>query len=289
MKMGALVLAASLLLVGCGDGTPPSAYKHPRDQFFAAVPLPFINDEFGPCLRTTDGELRRLPDAECYRLSEPQRLRGVAVTGFETGSFYPGRTTVPHEHDRSDIWIELDRRILPDHLRNGCRRDCAVYLDFVGRRTAVPGSYGHFGVSKHQVIIDRLLHATMACQVEVGTKRLFVGTPECHGQLPKRRMSGVWVLGHEYSVFYEGEDDAPELPSRGYSETWLEVDPSKVLQPYGIEFDGETHAYRVNFIGTSSDAPGIYGHWGAYSRGALVLNMIELKEIPLGRSGALNS
>jgi len=159
MRRPALVLV-TLLLAGCGGGNPPSAYKHARDQFSAFVPLPMIDADFVPCFRTINGEPGRLADADCYNFTEPQRMRGVAITRFETGSFYPGRSTLPPGDDGSDIWVEIDPRVLPANVRSDCRRGCALYLDFVGRRTAVAGHYGHLGMSKHQIVVDRVLSAT---------------------------------------------------------------------------------------------------------------------------------
>ncbi len=149
------------MLVACGDGTPPSAYKHPRDQFFAAVPLPFVNDDFEPCFRTNRGVPGRLADSECYRFAQPQRMRGVAVTGFETRRFYPARTTLPNPEERSEVWIGLEPQLLPQNVRGRCIKGCALYLDFVGRRTAVQGSYGHMGLADHMVVVDRVFRANV--------------------------------------------------------------------------------------------------------------------------------
>src|SRR5215207_4158232 len=102
MRRPAIVFVA-LLLAGCGDGNPPAAYKHSRDQLFAVVPLPTVDADFVPCFRTINGQPGRLIDAECYNFTGPQRMRGVAITGFETGSFYPLRTTLPQNGERSDI------------------------------------------------------------------------------------------------------------------------------------------------------------------------------------------
>lgn len=159
MKTCAYICAASLLLVGCGNGTPPSAYQHLRDQFFAAVPLAFIDDDFMPCFRSSDGQPARLSDRECYRLAEPQRMRGVAVTGFEAGSFYPALRTLPQQGQRSEFWLELEPRVLPLNVRNRCIQGCAVYLDFIGRRTVARGSYGHMGLATHMVVVDRVFGA----------------------------------------------------------------------------------------------------------------------------------
>jgi len=154
-----MTVAASLVLGGCSEGTPPSAYQHARDRFFATVPLTMFDDDFYPCFRTVDGQPARLSAADCYRLTAPRRMRGVARTGFETGSFYPGRTTLPQADERSDLWIELDPRVLAPDVRRSCAEGCAVYLDFIGRRTAVRGRYGHMGLASHIVIVDRVLSA----------------------------------------------------------------------------------------------------------------------------------
>jgi len=98
---------------------------------------------------------------DCYRFSEPRRMRGVAITGFETGDFFAGRTTVPKENQSSDIWIEVDPGVLPTNVRDSCRTGCSIYLDFLGRRTAVEGHYGHMGMSKHQIVVDRVLYARL--------------------------------------------------------------------------------------------------------------------------------
>ena len=171
VRTRAAISTLSLLIVGCGDGTPPTAYKHPRDQFFAAVPLPFINDDFMACFRRNEGQPSRLPDRECYRFTEPQRMRGVALTGFETGSFHPARTTLPQSEERSEVWIGLEPHVLPQNVRGRCMEGCAVYLDFVGRRTAVEGGYGHMGLRSHMVVVDRVLEANVLGERPFSTHR----------------------------------------------------------------------------------------------------------------------
>jgi len=78
-----------------------------------------------------------------------------------TGDFFAGRTTVPKENQSSDIWIEVDPGVLPTNVRDSCRTGCSIYLDFLGRRTAVEGHYGHMGMSKHQIVVDRVLYARL--------------------------------------------------------------------------------------------------------------------------------
>jgi hypothetical protein len=148
-----------LLLGGCGDGMPPSAYEHPRDRFFAAVPMAWLNEDFEPCFRTIHGVAGRLADAECYRLTEPRRMRGVAIRGFEAGSFHPGLERRPPPGERTRFRLELDPLLLPAGARTRCADGCAIRLDFVGRRTAVEGHYGHLGSAEHLIVADRVLDA----------------------------------------------------------------------------------------------------------------------------------
>lgn len=120
------------------------------------------------------------------------------------------------------------------------------------------------------------------CYVHQDGQKLFMGTADCLKTLPARRMHGVWVLGHEYSAFYEGsEAPVPVRSPEGHSgrEVWLEVDVETTLRRFGKKFDGKTRQYEVDFIGTKSDVPGYYGD-GLFKRGALVLKMMSLQELP---------
>ena len=143
------------------SGSPPAAYEHPRDQVFAAIPLTMIDADFAPCFRTINGRSARLADAACYSFTNAERMRGVSISGFETRSFYPGRSTLPQGGERSGFWMELDPRLLPTDVRSRCREGCALRLDFIGRRTAVQDAYGHMGMAGHIVLVDRVLEATL--------------------------------------------------------------------------------------------------------------------------------
>lgn len=127
---------------------------------------------------------------------------------------------------------------------------------------------------KSESLADR---SQKRCVFQAKGESLFVGKVDCLKKLKPVRMSGLWVLGHEYSVFYE---NASKLPPESDADAWLEADPSDVLRPFGFKFDGRTQVYKVDFIGTKSDAKGIYGYAGTYKRGALVLRMLSVKLLP---------
>lgn len=163
MKPRAFVWAVSLLLVSCSDYTPPAAYSHAQDKLLAAVPLAILDQDLQPCFRTINGKPGRLSDADCYRFRAPQHMRGVAITGFEAGLFYAGWTRRPPTELQTNLRLQLDPRSLASDpmkaARRKCTGGCTVYLDFIGRQTAVQGSYGHMGLGKNIVIVDRILAA----------------------------------------------------------------------------------------------------------------------------------
>lgn len=152
MRESVLTILA-FAISGCSDGTPPSAYKHVRDQLRAVTGLDV------PCFRTIEGEPGRLPDRDCYQFGEPKRMQGVVNSGFESGSFYQQRTAPPSPGDRSDTWLRLEPVMLPNSARRACEDGCVVWLDFVGRQTTVDGSYGHMGLAKHLIVADKIIGA----------------------------------------------------------------------------------------------------------------------------------
>lgn len=122
------------------------------------------------------------------------------------------------------------------------------------------------------------------CHQMIGAEIWFIGNPECMRRLPKARMSGVWVRDLEYSVFYEGASHVPgkageNNPHNDQADVWLDLDPDDLLDRQGYRFDGHSHAYRVEFIGTKSDVHGVYGHFGAFRHGVLMQRLLSIREI----------
>jgi hypothetical protein len=110
------------------------------------------------------------PTDQCYRMEPARRHRGVWVDAFEGQAFVPEGTTPPQwpdcgarsphcreQHERAQaarIWIDVSRaRLSPGYRRGGHR----WMIEFVGRKTLYPGSYGHMGMSGHEIIVDRLI------------------------------------------------------------------------------------------------------------------------------------
>lgn len=114
------------------------------------------------------------------------------------------------------------------------------------------------------------------CTATIRGEVLFIGTRDCLAKLPPIHLSGIWVLGHEDSRFYES---ATTVPSKTDQDAWLEGNAENILEKSGIEWDGQTHAYKIEFIGTKSDVPGVYGHAGVFKRAVLVIKALSVKQI----------
>ena len=122
---------------------------------------------------------------------------------------------------------------------------------------------------------DRALLAP-ECTETIGGVQYFTGSPQCFESLPQRPISGFWVVGHEYSVFYSG------LPA----EIW-ELDPGAPWVSYseaGVQAaerylaDGEFHILKVEFIGAASDHDGHYGP-GEFRSGVHISRLTHLEEV----------
>lgn len=124
-----------------------------------------------PCAYHIDaGTIGSLPTDQCYKMEASRRYRGVWVDEFEGQSFIPEGTKAP-EWPRGDpkssgwrkqfdqavaatIWLDVERANVGHNWQQGGRR---MLIEFVGRKTVYPGSYGHMGMSGQEMIVDRVL------------------------------------------------------------------------------------------------------------------------------------
>ena len=112
-----------------------------------------------------------LPIDQCYKMEPARRYRGVWVDEFENQQFIPEGSTAPEwpgaertlpgwdeQFDRAQaasIWLDVSRVSLDDHdYRQGGRK---MFIEFVGRKTLYPGTYGHLGMSGNEIIVDHVI------------------------------------------------------------------------------------------------------------------------------------
>lgn len=157
--MRRLIALLLLVLAGCEQTSPPAAYRNQRDQFFALLPMRFIDEDFYPCFRTIKGRETRLPDRECYVFGQPRRMHGIVHLFFKrAGDFYPGRSEPPLPSTPGQYWMTLEEPVVTAEMLAGCDH-CYLHVDFIGRQTRVAGRHGHLGGSPHMIVIDQMLAA----------------------------------------------------------------------------------------------------------------------------------
>ena len=116
----------------------------------------------------------------------------------------------------------------------------------------------------------------MPCEGFIGNEPYFLGSAACFESLPMQRLSGYWVTGFEYSVFYSDLKSIP--PESDPNAPWLFADAAVVRAGGAPQNDGRRHVFEVSFIGAYSKKKGFYGN-GAYTTGVYVKRFLSVKEI----------
>lgn len=162
-----------LSVTACDKRAPPlAAYRRPIDALASALPLRVFG--LYPCasLQKQDGidVVVGVPVDQCYKMLPPQRFRGIWLDEFEGSRFFEG------SRDANAVKAEVRRRLgtaegyewldwsgpngnsIPQPTTQNSRM---VAIDFIGRRTAYPGRYGHMGVSRSEIVVDRIIAARL--------------------------------------------------------------------------------------------------------------------------------
>lgn len=137
---------------------PPEAYLDPIDRQVAATGKPAGN-RTAPCTillkREMEGttvvdHVEWMPTDKCVRMSSPKRFRGLWRADFEGSQFCEEPApTCEFTRDGATAWLSGKTE---DH------EDGELYrVEFVGRKTIDAGTYGHFGMYAHEIIVDRML------------------------------------------------------------------------------------------------------------------------------------
>jgi hypothetical protein len=156
----------ALLLMGCqrfeagsylDDLPPPEAYLRLEDRLSARLIDWGIRWRY-PCTSTErDGDIEMLHHLEtdqCVRMGPKQRFRGLWNNEFEGSRFCAAPAEECSYISRGeDVWLSFS----PEMERTGEVVGGVYSIDFIGRQTLFPGSYGHMGGSDEEVIVDRVI------------------------------------------------------------------------------------------------------------------------------------
>lgn len=107
-----------------------------------------------------------LPDRDCLDFGPARRFNGVYFDEFEGQLLIEGTPKGPPFREPSDhVWLEFDERTVYDAntkalLRPDDSGKTRVFMiEFIGRKTARKGQYGHMGASQHEVLVNRVVGA----------------------------------------------------------------------------------------------------------------------------------
>jgi hypothetical protein len=161
--------AAICLTLACCDqrAAPIVAYRHPTDALASMLPLSMFGIYRCASLQKESGldVVVGIPIDQCYKMQPAKRFRGIWINQFEESIFFDGA------RDANSVKAEMRRRLgtpaayeewlgWPEKMEPPLSRNMRmVFLDFIGRRTAYPGRYGHMGSSRSEIVVDRVISA----------------------------------------------------------------------------------------------------------------------------------
>lgn len=119
-----------------------------------------------------------------------------------------------------------------------------------------------------------------SCTTIMGGEAYFIGEPRCLSALPKETISGYWVSGHEYSVFYVNGRDIQSEPDA--NATWMYLSSDAEESVSAVVRAGVWQVFALKFVGSMSTKRGVYGP-GPFKSGVLAHKVLEVKEIEVRR------
>lgn len=162
---------ALLILSACNErASPLAAYRHAGDALASVLPLGVLG--IYPCAsRQKESGIEVIvgvPVDQCFKMLPAERFRGIWLDQFEGSTFFEGASdaeTVKAELRRRMAtptadgewlgWDDANRAVSLPRSSNAR----LIAIDFIGRRTAYRGRYGHMGMSNSEVVVDRMISA----------------------------------------------------------------------------------------------------------------------------------
>ncbi|WP_156442938.1 MULTISPECIES: hypothetical protein [unclassified Sphingomonas] len=109
----------------------------------------------------------------CHELDAPKRFRGIFFDEFEGQLFIEGSPPgPPYREPQERVWPSFDGATTFDKgtkntlIDDGSGSTRVFEIEFIGRKTSRKGRYGHFGMSQHEVVIDRVVRLRLLHKVE---------------------------------------------------------------------------------------------------------------------------
>lgn len=151
MRTAVLLTCLVLALSGCGRRVPVIS-EDEYEGFKASHPG--IMKGCLDAVRYEGFSVWNPDDPKCFEYTPAQRWSGLWERGWEWTNFCPDPATECDWMSKRGMWLDFsdDASGLPRQLDDGTYR-----IEFIGRRTVVPGNFGHLGSYDHRMIVHRVL------------------------------------------------------------------------------------------------------------------------------------
>lgn len=165
----ALIWIAAVMLAGAGqemvvqsDDQMQRIENGPLNDADAKLvrqTLPGMTDACAAKVRA--GGMKAMPDRteECFEMTSSQRWKGLWLAAFEDSQFCPSPATrcdyvVRRQRKEALIWLRFSKDGDAEFKK---ARGGLYAVEFIGRRTKVPGRFGHMGVFDEEIVVDRMI------------------------------------------------------------------------------------------------------------------------------------
>lgn len=158
----ALLLLIGFALAACSPrgwrDTPAEGYRNWWDRTRVALGLEgILGYACTRSVRDKGGEtvVESLPPDQCYRFNPPERIEGVWLNEFEGSVLLTQKEYASGQIPDDHAWVEISEQA-PQASRE-YPMQTAYQVTFIGRRASRAGMYGHLGMSRNLVLVDRML------------------------------------------------------------------------------------------------------------------------------------
>ena len=143
---------AACIALGLAACSPEPAMSD-EDMALLRESAPGISERCLEIARSDGVEVIPQDVRDCFAMEQPRRYSGYWLTDFETSIYCEERGSDGScLLDGTLVWLSFDVDTTPRNVPDGVYR-----IEFTGRRTAAAGSFGHWGSSDYELVVEDLL------------------------------------------------------------------------------------------------------------------------------------
>jgi hypothetical protein len=151
-----IVALIAMLAAGCSRGGSNNTEAALADAYLQQLQAqhPGMTDACVQKIRKGEiGLADWIDNPGCFDMLPDQRWSGLWNTGWEWTNFCPATAQQQCDWSKRGTWLTFAKKAYEGpELEDGIYR-----IEFIGRRTRVPGYFGHLDQYAHLMVVDRLI------------------------------------------------------------------------------------------------------------------------------------